>query len=151
MCHITKTGRKQLEEQRNQIDARIDEITRYIDEEYGSDNGLEDIEFNKLINERMILQEEQRRLTDLIDTAKILAYKRKKGFSCAEAGAKVRLENHRVCYTFQLVEPIEANPTGGKLSINSPLGQAVIGKRVGDEIESIAPAGRTKFIIKSIS
>ena len=53
--------------------------------------------------------------------------------------------------TFTVVGEWEADPTEKKISHESPLGKALIGKAVGDEIEVEAPAGKMTYKIVSIS
>lgn len=48
---------------------------------------------------------------------------------------------------FRLVDPREVNPAKGKISANSPLGKALIGKQDGQEIEFSAPVGRMRYRI----
>jgi transcription elongation factor GreA len=50
----------------------------------------------------------------------------------------------------QIVEPEEANPTEGKISFKSPLGQAIFGKKVGDETIVETPNGKIKSKILKI-
>ena len=52
---------------------------------------------------------------------------------------------------YQLVGPYESDPEKGKISVVSPLGQALIGKGIGDEIEVKTPAGIQEFEILEIS
>lgn len=52
--------------------------------------------------------------------------------------------------TFQLVGKAEADPAGGKISDESPLGQTLIGKCVGDIVRVSAPGGETVFRIVKI-
>jgi transcription elongation factor GreA len=52
--------------------------------------------------------------------------------------------------TYQLVATAEARPGTGRLSIESPVGQAVMGKRVGDELQVTAPSGLVRFKIENI-
>ena len=47
-----------------------------------------------------------------------------------------------------LVDPAEANPRQGKLSITSPLGRALLGRGVGEEVEVAAPAGTWRYRIE---
>lgn len=49
-----------------------------------------------------------------------------------------------------IVSTIEADIAAGRISNQSPLGQGLIGKKVGDEVEIKAPAGIAKFRILSI-
>jgi transcription elongation factor GreA len=46
---------------------------------------------------------------------------------------------------YQLVAPEEADFAAGKLSITSPIGKALVGAAIGDEVEVQAPAGVTKY------
>jgi transcription elongation factor GreA len=52
--------------------------------------------------------------------------------------------------SYQLVNPAEARAGTGRLSADSPVGQAVMGKRAGDEVEVVAPSGIIRFRIDSI-
>jgi transcription elongation factor GreA len=52
--------------------------------------------------------------------------------------------------TFQFVGDIEADPSNGKLSLLSPIGRAVEGKKVGDKVTITIPAGVASYVIKKI-
>ncbi|TCD05133.1 transcription elongation factor GreA [Erythrobacteraceae bacterium CFH 75059] len=52
--------------------------------------------------------------------------------------------------TYQIVGQTEADAAQGRISYNSPLGRALIGKKVGDEVEVTVPAGDKFFLIDSI-
>ena len=53
--------------------------------------------------------------------------------------------------SYQLVNAAEARPGTGRLSVESPVGQALVGKRVGDEVHVTAPSGVVRFRIESIA
>jgi len=52
--------------------------------------------------------------------------------------------------TFILVGAKEASPREGKISNESPIGRALLGRRVGDTIEATTPAGTIQFKILDI-
>jgi transcription elongation factor GreA len=52
---------------------------------------------------------------------------------------------------YRVVGSTEANPLEGKISDESPLGKALLGKNIGDEVVVDAPAGELKFKILEIS
>jgi transcription elongation factor GreA len=52
--------------------------------------------------------------------------------------------------TYQLVNPAEARPGTGRLSVESPVGQAIMGRRVGDEVSVAAPSGLVRFRVENI-
>ena len=56
--------------------------------------------------------------------------------------------NNRMTYT--IANPHEANLREGKISIKSPIAQALLGKKVGDIVEVRVPAGLIKLRIENI-
>jgi transcription elongation factor GreA len=62
-------------------------------------------------------------------------------------GCRVRLENMDTGEDaeYQLVGPDESNIEHGRISVTSPLGQAMIGKKPGDEIVLNAPGGKRVY------
>lgn len=65
-------------------------------------------------------------------------------------GSTVKLKNG-VTKEFQVVGTVEADPLNGKISDESPIGQALLGKKVGDEVEIKTPAETTRYKVVSIS
>jgi transcription elongation factor GreA len=51
---------------------------------------------------------------------------------------------------FQIVGPAEAHPANGKISYESPLGQALMGHKVGDIVTFNAPGGAIAFKVANI-
>ena len=51
---------------------------------------------------------------------------------------------------YMLVSPQEVDPTRGKISSASPIGQAVIDKGQGEIVEVVVPAGRLRYQIKQV-
>jgi transcription elongation factor GreA len=65
-------------------------------------------------------------------------------------GATVTLEDEDGAINeFILVDTLEANPSEGKISIQSPVGKALLGKKIGDEVIITSPI-RVKYKIKKI-
>jgi transcription elongation factor GreA len=65
----------------------------------------------------------------------------------------VHLKNHttKKDVKYRLVSETEASLKEGKISIKSPIGQALLGKVVGDVVEVSVPAGKLKLEIKEIT
>jgi len=53
--------------------------------------------------------------------------------------------------TYTIVNPHEANLKENKISVKTPIAEALMGKKVGDEVEVVVPAGTLKLRIESIS
>jgi transcription elongation factor GreA len=51
---------------------------------------------------------------------------------------------------YQLVGQVEADASHGRISYNSPLGRALIGRQVGDEVEVSTPSGDRYYEIKKV-
>jgi transcription elongation factor GreA len=75
---------------------------------------------------------------------------KRKGKKIVDVGSVVTILFDGKEQRFQIVEPEEADPTEGKISFKSPLGQAILGKRVGDETIVETPSGKIKCKILKI-
>ena len=51
---------------------------------------------------------------------------------------------------YQLVGQVEADARDGRISFNSPLGRALIGRQVGEEVEVSTPSGDRYYLIKKL-
>lgn len=65
-------------------------------------------------------------------------------------GCRVTVEKDKSSMEFIIVEEFEADPKGGKISTSSPIGSALLGKKVGEIIEIETPEGKTSFKILEI-
>ena len=63
---------------------------------------------------------------------------------------KIHFQNNKTTMEFQLVYPIDANIKERKISIFSSVASALIGYRVGDEIDWLIPSGMTKIVIDEV-
>jgi len=74
-----------------------------------------------------------------------------KGDSKVQLGSKVKLQSKDgKTKEFQVVGTVEADPLEGKISDESPLGQAVLGKKVGDEVEIKTPVETATYKVVDI-
>ncbi len=71
----------------------------------------------------------------------------------AYVGSSVRVlnKNTKKEVTYQLVSPVEADMAAGKISTKSPVGQALLGKSMGDTVVAKIPAGDLKLKILEIT
>lgn len=67
--------------------------------------------------------------------------------------SKVKLKNQKTSAIFEyyLVSPAEADFEKKKLSVTSPIGKALLGKKVGEIAEIVAPAGTTVYEVLEIN
>ena len=65
-------------------------------------------------------------------------------------GSTVVVEHDGVEATYAVVGTNESDPVGGKVSIGSPIGAALLGKAEGDEFEVVTPSGRLRYRIVAV-
>lgn len=77
--------------------------------------------------------------------------KRPRGDSKVQLGSLVKLKSDGKTKEFQVVGTVEADPLAGKISDESPIGQALLGKKEGDSVEIVTPAETATYKIVDIS
>ncbi len=90
-------------------------------------------------------------LTKRIDALEVVDLKPRASADRVYFGAWVELEDEdgeRVHY--QLVGPDEFDAARGRISVESPVGRALMGKRLGDEVSVRRPRGEARFTIVAI-
>jgi transcription elongation factor GreA len=87
-------------------------------------------------------------LEDVINNALIIKAKGNGGE--VAVGTSVKLVANGKEHVFHIVGEWEADPAERKISHSSPLGQALIGRKPGDEVEVEAPAGKITYKILKI-
>lgn len=145
--YITKEGLEKLKEElRNLKEERIPEVARRI--QVARDNGdiSENAEYDAAKHEQAITEGKIKELEDIIKNAKI-----SKGSSNeVTVGSKVKVHVDGDEMELQIVGEMESNPAERKVSHSSPIGSALVGKKVGDKVEVEAPIGSVVYTILSI-
>jgi len=111
----------------------------------------ENAEYDDAKNDQALLEHRIATLEERLISARVI----KKGEVSSEAvsiGSKVRLKDMDANETieYHIVGSAEANPAEHKLSNESPVGKAIIGKKKGETVEVAAPRGSMKFKILEI-
>ena len=82
--------------------------------------------------------------------ASVELIKKPKGDSKVQLGSNVKLKNGTTTKKFKVVGTVEADPLSGKISDESPLGKALLGKKLNDDVEITTPAETTTYKIVEI-
>ena len=96
----------------------------------------------QFINEQKILD-----LKERIKNTKII---KKSNRNKVALGHTVTLKNNTTV-KYQITSEEEANPLEGKISHESPIAKAILGKKIGDKVKIVTPKGTTNYIIQKIS
>jgi len=90
------------------------------------------------------------RISELEDVLKNAVVVHDTHGSGVSVGTKVTVKTNGNQKTYHIVGEWEADPAQLKISHASPLGQALMGKRVGEKVEVNAPAGKIVYEVLSI-
>ncbi len=77
--------------------------------------------------------------------------KKPRGAVKVQLGTTVKLNADGNTKEFQVVGTVEADPLNGKISDESPIGQALLGKKVGEAVDIVTPVDTTTYKIVDIS
>jgi transcription elongation factor GreA len=111
---------------------------------------VDNAEYDEAKNEQAFIEGRIMTLESLINNAEIISTKSGPS-DVVHIGSVVTVLNQKGKKgKYTIIGSAEADPAHGKVSNVSPIGQALLGKRVGDVAEVNAPAGKLKFEVVSI-
>ncbi len=111
----------------------------------------ENSEYDEAKNEQAKIEARIAEIEVMLKNIEIIEYV-KGDSNTVVIGVKVKaldMEFDEEC-EYKVVGSTEADPMNGKISDESPLGKALLGKKIGDEVIVDAPAGELKFKILEI-
>ncbi|MCL5675841.1 MAG: transcription elongation factor GreA [Patescibacteria group bacterium] len=108
----------------------------------------ENAEYSAARDELSFIEGRIAELEELLITAKVANNSGKKNSVALGCKVTVHIDGKKDTYT--VVGEWEANPLEKKISHESPLGKALLGKKVGDKVEVDAPAGKIVYKIIGI-
>jgi transcription elongation factor GreA len=111
----------------------------------------ENAEYDTAKNEQAHLEARIAMLEERLANARVVTKKEIKSGEVS-VGTKVRLRDVKANKTveYHIVGSAEADPTANKLSNESPVGKAIMGRKKGDTVEVAAPRGKLTFKIMDI-
>jgi transcription elongation factor GreA len=111
----------------------------------------ENAEYDDAKNEQAHLEARIAILEERLKSARVVT-KREIKSGEVSIGTKVRLKDMAANQTveYHIVGSAEADPTEQKLSNESPVGKAIMGRKKGETVEVAAPRGKMKFKIMDI-
>ena len=105
-------------------------------------------EFEQAKEEVASLDNKIYELEEMIGRAQIIEGKPS---STARPGSTIDvLDEDGEILTYHLVGAVEADPASGRISVESPVGRALVGKRQGDRISVSVPAGTVQLTVKAV-
>jgi transcription elongation factor GreB len=150
--YLTPAGAKQLSDELNRLmSVERPKVVREVAEAAAQGDRSENAEY---IYGKKRLREIDRRvrfLTQRLDAAVVVRQEDLGGDVVRFGAVVVVADGEGQRKTYRLVGPDESDPTSGKLSFQSPIGQALMKRRVGDVVMVRRPAGEIELEIVSLS
>jgi transcription elongation factor GreA len=111
----------------------------------------ENAEYDDAKNEQALLEHRIAQLEERLVNARVIT-KKEISKDSVSIGSRVKLRDVDAKETieYRIVGSAEANPSENKLSNESPVGKAIIGRKKGETVEVAAPRGTLKFKIMDI-
>ncbi len=145
---MTRDGLNELTEELNKLKDKepqaVDRVTKA--REFGDLS--ENSEYHAAREDLAFIQGRIEELEDMVARATIVGTSKTNGH--VDIGCQVTVHADSQEHTFTIVGEFEADPIKKKISHDSPLGKALMGKKVGDTVEFEAPVGKIMYQVKDI-
>ncbi|PJE59682.1 MAG: transcription elongation factor GreA [Candidatus Portnoybacteria bacterium CG10_big_fil_rev_8_21_14_0_10_44_7] len=148
--YISKEGLQKLKIELGQLKQKRYEIAKKIEEAKALGDLAENNEYHEARETQAFNEGRIRELEEKIRDAQVISGQGRKS-SAVFIGSKIVVQNGGQQKEFLLVGSQEADPLTGKISNESPIGQAFLGKKAGDRVEVQTPGGRTVYKIISVN
>lgn len=143
---ITAEGKAELEKELAELKERRGEISEKIAAARDYGDLSENAEYDAAREEQGIVESRVLEIEDILSNFEII--KPSKG-GTVRIGSTVELKNGKTV-TYTIVGPVEADPLEGKISNESPIGAALMGKKEGDSVTIKTPKGEVTYSVEAV-
>ncbi len=150
LFHLTQDGVKELEAELIELTSRRPDLAERIKSAREFGDLAENAEYTSARNEQEQVESRISEVEHILQNVEVI--KKPKADSKVQLGSSVKLKDaSNRQKQFQVVGTVEADPLNGKISDESPIGKALISKKLGEEVEIVTPAETTTYKIVEIS
>ncbi len=147
---LSTEGLEQLREELEQlVNVKRAEVAARIHEAKEHGDISENAEYEDAKNEQAFVEGRIQTLSALIKNAQVIAENH--STTHVQIGSTVEIQSPDGKESFMIVGSAEAAPANGRISNESPVGKALLGRKKGDTVVVSAPAGDQTYKIVSIS
>lgn len=148
---LTPDGRLKLEQELNHLrTVKRVQVAQSLKDAVEEGDLSENAGYADTKHEQAFVEGRIQELESILSNAQILAETVRNDIVLLGASVTVTEGNGAPRETYQIVGRAEADPTRGRISNESPLGKALLGKRVGDLVRVDTPGGTVHFEILTI-
>lgn len=144
---ITESGQRELERELEELKSRRGEIADKIAAARDFGDLSENAEYDAAREAQGLLETRITEIETILQNASII---QAGGSSTVTLGSTVELEANGKTVVYTVVGPVEADPLEGKVSNESPIGQALMGKAVGDTVTISTPKGELAYAVVAL-
>jgi transcription elongation factor GreA len=144
---ITDAGKKDLEAELEELKGRRGAIADKIADARGYGDLSENAEYDSAREEQGLVESRIAEIEDILLNAEIITATKS---SSIKLGSKVELKTGKKTVSYHVVGPVEADPLNGKISNESPIGLALIGKKVGETATITTPKGSIDYEVVKV-
>lgn len=144
---ITESGQRELERELEELKSRRGEIADKIAAARDFGDLSENAEYDAAREAQGLLETRITEIETILQNASIIQVG---GSSTVALGSTVELEANGKAVVYTVVGPVEADPLEGKVSNESPIGQALMGKAVGDTVTISTPKGELAYTVVAL-
>ncbi len=148
-AYVSKDGLEQVrQELEGLVNVRRAEIAARIHEAKEHGDITENAEYEDAKNEQAFVEGRIQALSALVKNAVVITENHSS--THVQIGSTVTIQSKDGKESFMIVGSAEASPAEGRISNESPVGRALLGRKKGDEVTVTVPAGDSKYKILSI-
>ncbi len=144
---LTPAGKQELEKELEDLKSRRGEIAQKIADARDFGDLSENAEWDAARDEQAQVETRIAEIEDILLKASLIT---PKSNTIVEVGNTVVLKDEKKVAEYTIVGSVEADPLEGKISDESPIGQALLGKKVGDSVTIKTPGGEVHYTIQEI-
>lgn len=148
--HLTREGVKELEQELKELVALRGPIAERIRTAREFGDLAENAEYTSAREEQNKTEGRIAEIENILQNVDIIK-ESKHSSTQVRLGSSVTLKSNGKTKQFKVVGTVEADPLEGKISDESPIGKALLGKKLGDDVEIKTPAETVTYKIESIA
>jgi len=146
---LTKTGFEKLKQELEEIKTKTrEEVLKRLNQARSMGDLSENSAYSSAKEELNLVEGRIAELEEILKNAKIVEEVQDK--TTVQLGSSVVVEINGKKEKFEIVGEFEADPLNKKLSHTSPIGKALVGKKIGEWVEVEVPAGKIRYKIVEI-
>ena len=148
---LTPEGRKELEGELARLEAEVPTVSvRLGDARAGGNDPTENLDLRDAMDALALLEGRIGELRALLAAAEPIEEHARDGIARLGARVKIRHADGETA-SYQLVSPAEADPRRGRISEESPIGRALVGKKKNEEVTADTPSGPERLVVLDVA